>query len=349
MERKYKVIIIGAGPSGLATAVSLKKNGIDDICVIEKCEFPRYKCCAGYVTNRTGKLYEEFGLQLEDAHYSLIKDFHIFYKNKKRQTINNKFLFTNRKIDRVELDNKFYEIVASQGIEIKQNTTIKEHFPKQKRIIVSNGDIIDYEKIVFADGSRGFGKRYQKPAKENIALQLVFEDSRKEEIQIHFGNSKHGYGWVSSYDGITNIGITDVYQKDKDYALMFKAFLDQLGMKVDISNLKGAFTPIGIREAILPEDMYFVGDAVGACDPLTLSGLRYGLSSGKKCAEAIALKNDKIYIKYIRSLNVQFKLMHTMSKVFYLRPTLFCIFNIGCKFFGGCIAMVFNNFFVNKK
>ena len=47
MKNKYKVIIIGAGPAGISTALNLKELGIKDILVIEKYKYPRYKCCAG--------------------------------------------------------------------------------------------------------------------------------------------------------------------------------------------------------------------------------------------------------------------------------------------------------------
>lgn len=349
MGGKYQIIIVGAGPSGLSTALTLKKFGIESICVIEKHKFPRYKCCAGYITNRTGKIYEQFGLKIEDVNYYLIDDFNIFYNNNKKQTIKNRFLFTNRKIDRVELDNRFYEIAVERGIEILQDTTITTHFPQQKMLITSSGNTLTYEKIIFADGSRGYGHRYQCTGRENIAFQLIFKSDRADEIQIHFGFSKQGYGWVSSYAGITNIGLTDVYHKDTDYLTLFKSYLDKLGIQTDISGLQGAFTPIGIRSPILPNDMYFVGDAVGACDPLTLSGLRYALGSGQKCAEAIALGDDNIYLKYIRSLGWRFKFMYFILKLFYCKPTLFTVFNVGCKAFGGFIAAVFNNFFVNKK
>ena len=50
MNKHYEVIIIGAGPSGLGAALNLLKNGIKDILVIEQKKFPRYKCCAGYIT-----------------------------------------------------------------------------------------------------------------------------------------------------------------------------------------------------------------------------------------------------------------------------------------------------------
>ena len=79
-EKNYEVIIVGAGPSGLAAALTLLEEGISDLIVIERFEFPRYKCCAGYITGKTKAVYETFGLNIEEAHYSLIRDFNIFFR-----------------------------------------------------------------------------------------------------------------------------------------------------------------------------------------------------------------------------------------------------------------------------
>ena len=127
VKNKYKVVIIGAGPAGLATALNLIKCGVTDILVIEKHIFPRYKCCAGYITAKTKKAYEELGLNADDCHYSLIKDFQILYKFRSRLKIDNKFLFTNRYIDRVELDDKFFRLATEQGIAVLEGVKITGH------------------------------------------------------------------------------------------------------------------------------------------------------------------------------------------------------------------------------
>lgn len=349
MKDYFEVIIIGAGPAGLSAALNLLGGGASDILVVERFSFPRYKCCAGYITGKTKKAYERLGLDIGGCHYSLIKDFKILYKLKERLKIDNKFLYTNEKIDRVELDNEFFGLAKKKGINVLENTKIIGHEPQKNAITLSDNSVLNYGSLVFADGTSGFSSKYQKVKKRNIALQLTFPSEREEEIAIHFGITKRGYGWVSSYNGTTNVGLTDVYDKKINYCKKFCEFLDSLNISADIKQLKGAFTPIGARVPILNGNVYFVGDAVGACDPLTLSGLRYGLASGEFCARAIISGDNKIYKRFAGGLKSRFRFMRLMQKVFYLKAVLFLTFSVTCRLFGRFVSFVFNNFFVNKK
>lgn len=349
MDKHYEVIIIGAGPSGLGAALNLLKNGIKDILVIEQKEFPRYKCCAGYITNKTKKEYEQLGLNIDKCHYSLIKDFKIFYKYQEKQKIVNKFLFTNKNIDRVELDYDFFKLAKKKGIKIEENTHIIKHDINKNKIKTNSKETFTYDYLVFADGTTGYGSKYQKNKSKNIAMQLIEKTGRPDSIEIHFGITKHGYGWVSTYKGITNIGLTDVYNPKLNYNKTFTEYLRKLNIKANVKNLKGAFTPIGIRKPIINKNIFYVGDAVGACDPLTLSGLRYGLFTGKMCAKSIKKKNNRLYQRSILKLKIKFIIMKIILKIFYLKGILFLIFNIGCRFFHKLIAFIFNHFFINKK
>ena len=345
----YKIVIIGAGPAGLSAALNFLNFGVTDVLVIERFEFPRYKCCAGYITEKTKLEYKRLGLDIENCNYSLIKDFNICYKYKTKLKIKNKFLYTNRKIDRVELDYELFKLAKSKAIGVAEGVKIVEHKLEESEVILSDGRVVHYENLIFADGTTGYGSKYQKAKKRNIAMQLTFPSDREESIDIHFGKTKRGYGWVSSYDGTVNVGLTDVYNSKINYNEVFAEFLSELNIKVDATNLKGAFTPIGVNIPLIHGNVYFVGDAVGACDPMTLSGLRYGLKSGEICAKAISEGNPKIYLSYINKVKIKFNFMKALMRCFYLKTTLFFGFNVFCRLFGKTVSKIFNNYFVNKK
>lgn len=345
----YNVIIVGAGPAGIATALSLQSNGVNDVLVIEKYTFPRYKCCAGYITSKTLEAYERAGLDIKDCHYSLIKDFNIYYKLKNCLNIPNKFLYTNEKIDRVELDYNFFKLAKEKDVQIWENTTIVQHNMQENTLTLSNKMEVGYNYLIFADGTIGYGSRYQKKKKCNIALQMTFESTRDESIDIHFGVTRRGYAWVSSFDGITNVGMTDVFKEKKDYRKTFADFLKTQNFDEDTTNLKSAFTPIGMRKAVINSNVLFVGDSVGACDPLTLSGLKYALYTGEICATAISKNKLVLYKKCINNLKFRFGFMRLMQKVFYIKWVMCITFNLFCRCFGKFVSKIFNNFFVNKK
>ena len=345
-----EIIIVGAGPAGLATALELKRLGKTDILVLESQEFPRDKCCAGYVTSKTVKVYKEYGLDvMGECDYHLIDDFNILYKNQKRQTIINKCLYTNRIINRGELDHGFFKLAKAAGIEIAERSAVSSIDVDESLVKTIAGDYFRYEYLVFADGTSGFGSKLQAPKNRNIAMQILFQADIEDKIDIHFGISKRGYGWVSSYHGNVNIGLTDIYDKDINYRDLFGEFVKTLGMDIPLDNLYAAFTPIGVGEPIINKNIYYAGDALGACDPFTLSGLRYGLESGRAAAHSIVENKPEIYNLFAKSLKRRFFITRSMQRVFYLGPILFMVFNIGCRFFGRMISSVFNNFFVNKK
>ena len=348
IKNHYHTVIIGAGPAGLACALTLMQHGADDLLVAEKYAFPRDKCCAGYITRKTEKEYLRFGLDPAECGYSFIKDFRLYYKLKCRQKIDNKFLFTSREINRVALDDAFFRLAAARGVQIAENMPITGHDPEKNTVILGNAHTVEYDNLVFADGTMGFGSSYQSSKRRNLAMQLIFHTDRPDSIEIHFGITGRGYCWVSTKDGVTNVGMTDEFRKALDYKKLFNSFLRDLGLEADTSALYAAFTPIGVRKPVIGGNVYFAGDAMGACDPFTLSGVSNGLASGEKAALSIAGSDPRIIKRYARALRVRFFFMRLLMKAFYVSWIRWAVFNVGCRFLGGAVTFFFNRF-LNKK
>lgn len=344
----YHTVIIGAGPAGLACALTLLEHGIDDLLVAEKYAFPRDKCCAGYITKKTQKEYARFGLDTAECGYTLIKDFALFFKYKRRQKIENRFLFTSREINRVSLDDAFFRLAVSRGVCVAENMPVTSHDIKNSTVVLGKTHTVGYDNLVFADGTLGFGSAYQRDTRRNLAMQLIFKSGLPDGIDIHFGVTRRGYCWVSTFGGVTNVGMTDEYRKKEDYKASFTAFLEKLGLKADTSDLYAAFTPIGVRKPVVGGNIFFAGDAMGACDPFTLSGVKNALTSGEKAALSIAQSDPRPIERCARALKVKFFFTRLVMKTFYLPPVRFLVFNAGCRLFGGAVTFFFNRF-LNKK
>ena len=369
LKDHYETIIVGAGPAGLACALKLKELGAEDFVVLERFEFPRDKCCAGYITGKTRLAYENFGLNIEDCRYSFIEDFGIWYDGAERQKILNRFLYTNDRIDRVELDHAFFKLAREKGVAIEENARVSAVDPAARTVTVNDSITVGFDSLVFADGTVGIGSKLQEAEdprsgrKKNIAMQMIFKSDRPDGIELHFGIAPKGYGWISSCGGITNAGITDEFRRDADYHELFARYLRATGFDPDAleaaegraaapdgkPQLHAAFTPIGLRKPVIGDCIYYAGDALGACDPFTLSGLRYGLKSGQLAAEAIA-EGDHGHLKsYVRGLKAKYGFSRFLMKLFYLRPITSLVLKVGCRWFGGIVSFTFNNFFINKK
>ena len=343
------IVIVGAGPAGLACAIELKRLGEENVLVLDKCSFPRYKCCAGYVTGRTAETYMDLGADPLGVGYSLIRDFRINYLYNQRLVIDNRFLYASRSVSRTELDYSLFLAAKRQGVEIMENANVTGYDVESSCVLLSSGESVRFSRLVLADGAAGIGFCGSGIKRRNIALQLHLKTDKEDGIAIHFGVSRRGYGWVSVSCGSMGIGLTDVYDPNVNYRELFANYLKNLGVSADLSGLRAAFTPIGVGKAISGGSVYRVGDALGACDPLTLSGLRYGLQSGCEAARAIYNNKPRGYETYASRLRLRFSIMSLMQKAFYMKAVQGLVFGPVTSHFGGLVSAVFNGFFVNKK
>jgi len=328
MKNKYDCLIIGGGPAGLMSAYYLIKNGIKNICILEKHNENYHKACAGLLTIKAYNFLKEDGLDvLKDIDYFKMDNVSVYYKNdlsfKMNMNFNeNKFHWvSSRSGVRIELDKYLKKKVKDLEVTIKYNIKIKDiHI--DKNIVYTNERNYEYNSIIFADGTKGYSQKYlsRKNKKENISLEVAFKDDKKNKqfVNIYFGITEKGYAWYGSTGENINIGFTDEFSKSVNYNEKLKEFGKKLGYEIEDKNIKGAFLPCGIRKFNKTKhNMYFIGDSGGYADSLTAEGLYYSFKTAKLASNAITENNRKIFDKGIKPINRSLNSSYSKRKYFF--------------------------------
>lgn len=330
---KYDVVIVGAGPAGMAAAHTLINNNIS-CCVIDKQIFPRNKLCAGGVTNKAMELLHTLNLgetflgknTVVSTGASLYVEYNhiIDLKSKGETYLVDRFEFDDYLVDSYKNKNG----AMIEGIKVSCISTAK------KKIVLSDNNIIDFEYLIGADGAVGTTRKLidENHKTNGFCLQIDIEknkiDYKSDNMSLFYGVIPYGYGWIFPKDEYVTIGIGANFDKSIDYKKEFKIFLDTLGVKYSQENFKGAFLPFGnyIENPVNDvNNMILVGDAAGFADPITGEGIYFAILSGIKGAEVItkAINNDnreilRQYIEEVKpitnSINKGRKLKKSMYK-----------------------------------
>lgn len=348
---QYDVVVIGAGIAGISSAINLKKlNDKLKILVIDKNKFPRNKLCAGYLTKKSVNHLEKLGLNVEEINYKLVKGLSIFYKYKKRMCANNHGLYCQELVDRTRLDYELFKKLYDYDIDIVENVKIQFLDENTNNIKLSNNEEYLYKNIIFADGEMGYSSKYNQENRKYFAMQMNFKLKSDPKIEMFFQIAKRGYAWCASSGEYINIGFCDIYDKNFNYKKMFEEFVEKLGYKeyLNDTEIRGFFVPFGIKKNKIINNIYLVGDAVGAVDPLTLAGISYALMCGEYVAKSIVNKDNTIYLDYLNKLQLKFNILALMSRILYTKIFLFLCIRVCGKVFGNIFSYILDKFVLNK-
>ena len=325
MNKKYDVLIIGAGPAGAATAICLGNSGLR-VAVIDKATFPREKTCGDGLTHdvikQLGLISESLAsafaeLPHKQASYGaeIISPDHDhlyipFYASGVKQPI-----YT---CPRFEFDNFMFSQMKQFGnISVFENCLPEKlDITADKVVLETSCGSFEAKMILGADGANSFVARQmgvKRVTREHqcVSLRTYFtglkplREGNPVEMYI-LKDVLPGYLWIFHLgDGRANVGIgmlaSIITKKKINLNKCFEGLLSSEPLKSRLSGgkqsepFKGYILPMGgERRDISGSRFLLAGDAASLVDPSTGEGVGNAIRSGRVAAGHIldCLKAD---------------------------------------------------------
>ena len=319
MPQNIDVLIAGAGPSGISTALHLiqkDKTWKDRVIVLDKATFPRPKLCGGGLSLFAIDILHQLGLDLDIPHV-IINQLQLVFADNAYVVEEEAFLrITRREI----FDDWLLKNSIARGIEVHQNEEIIAIETNPTLQVITTTETYTPKVLVVADGSNSFIKRKLNWQRGKVARLLeILTPANSSDHAFQSGvatfdftpmmRGLQGYYWdfPSLIQGraTMNRGIYDsrIHPKQPRIPLQteFKRQLARRGISLSEYPLSGhpihLFDPAA--EFSRPH-ILLVGDAAGA-DPLFGEGIPAALAYGEVAADEIIAswqEKDLEFTKY---------------------------------------------------
>lgn len=282
----YDVIIVGAGPAGLAAAAKLGQNNIS-VLVVDKKPVIGPKSCAGGIT---------WSGLLQKVPESLIeRSFRTQHIHTRLQNIsiteNQPIIAT---VDRKNLGSAMAKTARQYNVDIITGTFVQniDHNTltlfdraKEKRYSVS------YNYLVGADGSTSLVRRYLDLPVKKTGIGVNFQiNGTRENMEWHLLSKyfHNGYGWIFPHKETLSIGAY-IPQRSMSGAALKNRLVRWAAMcDIDLQHHKCSAGYINYDyRGWQFGNIYLAGDAAGLASALTGEGIYPAILSGEAIAEKI--------------------------------------------------------------
>ncbi len=322
MSRLYDVIIVGCGPAGATAGYMLARKGLD-VLILEKKNLPRFKLCAGMLTQKTldfgDSLFPGWEREMEEKGIIRTRNWRYSIRDKQKylytDTSSNPFVL----VDREKYDHLWSERAVQAGARIHQDWVVQVDV-FGSRVITHSGRYYRGRYILGADGGSSRvrkalarEKAVHPPWSRGAALALetfVPRDTAElpEHPELIVGLVPDGYAWSFPGQSQQRVGICSSKILD---GRVLKSRLQEvlswhglLGVQAEV---KGHVLPYGDYEKRPGfQNILLMGDAAGLADPLLGEGIYYAHSSAARASEAVLgcwSKTDRTAHLYARLLS----------------------------------------------
>lgn len=353
MERE--VVVVGAGPSGSATAIALAKQG-HDVLLLDRAEFPRDKTCGDGIPAGAIELLYSLGMEekIREANFYPVDRIllssprgHVLEADLKPGVTG----ASSYVVPRMQFDALIQRHAVDSGADFQcaqvQEPIVEDGKVRGVRAKI-NGSVEEIRSkiVVGADGVTSVVARALREDKHEdrhraIALRCYTEDLEVRPHQVEFylyNDILPGYAWIFPFSGSqTNLGLgmrLDKYRGlDKSLQELVDVFL---AMPLIKERLKrgGVLNEVAVWQLNFGsrtmqrayDGAVLVGDAAGLINPLTGGGIHNGLQSallaGKVAHDALVKDDASLATLGRYDVELEEKMKSGMRRSYWIQRTL---------------------------
>jgi len=321
--KKYDIIVVGAGPAGIAAALFAKKQG-RSVLLLDKDSFPREKICGDGLSTRTLVILKELGLYeklLSECPVNKIDG--VIFSSPSGTILPINYAKMGRTQDvegytlnRIYFDNFLINEARNAGVEVLENHEAKRLLVNSKNavcgVVANKKDSkkeLTFEANIVVCACGIFPKilksiNYEHPGSQKcvVGIRRYFKqvDCVGNMIEMHFIKSiVEGYFWIfPEANDIANVGfiIPDKIrrkrkinlEKELQNIISSPKFADRFKIAEPLTEPSAAFLNLGGTKVFPPKGgLLIIGDAIGLTEHFTGEGVGNAMFSAQKAAQVI--------------------------------------------------------------
>ncbi|MFC2068470.1 NAD(P)/FAD-dependent oxidoreductase [Chloroflexota bacterium] len=256
-----KIVIIGAGPAGLISALYLIQRGVNPL-ILEKNPTIKSSACA-----EACDLKSLTKIPFDSKPYirKEVKGAKLIYADGTYSYMRNHTVT----LDRANWLKGLAREIIARGSQIRLNSEVLA--VGSKNIQLKNGDTIDYEILIGADGpnslvARHIGIRHQLITASQY--KLTYDTSELDYLEFYFDKQySRGFSWIFPKDSTINVGLEGDFTQ-LDAFLLHKGLSD-----CKIIGREAGIIPTSGVQRLVQYNIALIGDAAAMTNPMSGGGL----------------------------------------------------------------------------